>query len=400
MHNFKSIAIYISLLTQFHYGHSQTTGHILVVSNVQAKVIVDGEELGVIKPNVPGKFELSGGEHYLQVISFSDDSEQNEILTIEAGKQKVLKYEFGITNDLVERILVTDMDLNIPGLVSSSADDNFEYPMHLYAFEKGDEIVINLEMSNKKGTNIINIYSYPDGNVLYSNDSFQDLMEHKIMIKDRSIYAFTIGSNHAFDRDARLRIERIPESEVTRDFNTKVIWERIYSVEQVQKPLHQFVNSGSNATFRGGKSRISIPINLPANTVKWYYTFSAFREKEKVQEITGLFNLAGELSSLIDETGLIEFGLKGLTQPPGTDYCDVRLLDFENSQLFLSKKDDQWRHYTDGSRSNISSGIIEINWILDETLYLGIKNSSETYGINVLIEVAAIVVEERWIMSE
>lgn len=398
----KPLAKYFTILGLAFSSHaySQELGKILVVSNAEAKVLLDGERIGKVNGVRPKKFEVSVGEHYIQIISITDKSERSEIINVEAGKQQVLKFEFEKTASSSERILIADLDFDIPGLVTANAEENFSYPFYMYAFEKGDEIILNLEMTNEKGTNVIDISTYPDGNTVYLNDSFQELKDLRIKVNERSIYEFTFGSNHAFDRDVRLTIERVAESEETKDFNTKVTWKRTYEVVQVQKPAHHFINSGSNATFRGGNSRITIPINFPPNTIKWYYTFSAFRDPEKVDEITELFDLAGQLSSLIDETGLLEFGINQLTQPPGSDYCSVDLFNFKNSQLFLAKNDESLKHFKDGSRENLSSGIIEINWAKPETMYLGIKNPSDFHGINVIVEIAAIVAEEGWMMSE
>lgn len=378
---------------------SQENGFLLIISNTQAKVMLDGAELGVVKANKPQKFEIVTGEHYLQIINTSDGSEKNEVLDVVAGVQKVLKYEFTQAEDIIEnKILIVNRDIDIPGLIASSADENFTYPFYMYAFEKGDEIVVNLDMTNEKGTNAIYVSTYPDGVTVYSNDSFQDLENVRIKVEERSIYTFVFSSMHAFNRDAQLRVERVPASDETKDFNTAVTKKKVYSVEQIQKPLHQFVNSGSNSTFKGGKSRVLVPINLPPNTVKWYYEFSAFRDTEKVDQMTSIFGLAAELSSLIDETGLLEFGINQLTSPPGSDVCDIYILDHENSSLFTSK--ERYVYYTEGTRENLTSGVVEVDGGSSDLLYIGIRNPSDFHGINVLIEVVAIVVEEDWMMEE
>lgn len=380
--------------------HSQTVkGTILVIANTEAKVLVDGEELGVIDPNKPQKFEVTLGQHYLQVISTSDNSEKNHILEIEEGKQQVLKYEFekkiAITNS-TDKILIAELDFNIPGIVTAAAQENFKYPTYLYAFEKGDEIVLNIDMTNAKGTNVIEVFTYPDGNTIYSNDSFRDLTDVKIKVRERGIYGFSFASNHAFDRDARFVIERIPESKDSNDFNTTVSWKETYKVEVVQKPQKFYINSGSHATFKGGKSRTTIPINLPDNTVKWYYEFSASRNESEVDNVSKTLDLAGELSSLLDQSGILQLGLSMLNQPPGSDYCDVYLIDHDNYTPFLSKQ--QFMQYPEGTRENLKSGVVEVECCHNSPLYLGLKNPDYKDGIHVVVEVAAIVKEEGWVM--
>ncbi|MEM9388834.1 MAG: hypothetical protein AAGA02_00085 [Bacteroidota bacterium] len=400
MHHFKFILLSVFLsISTFLCAQTSSDGTILIISNKRAHVVIDGDEAGTVEPNKPQKFSISPGQHYLQVISESDNSEKNEVLDIELGKQIVLKYEFeGVTQtiDKEERISIADLDFNIPGIVTAAAQENFEYPTYLYAFEKGDEIILNIDMTNAKGTNVIEVFTFPNGNPVYSNDSFRDLNDVKVEVKERGIYGFSFASNHAFDRDARFVIERIPESEESRDFNTAVSWQETYKVEVVQKAQKFYINSGSHATFKGGKSRTTLPINLPANTVKWYYEFSASRNENEVDNVSNALDLAGELSVLLDQSGILQLGINMLNQPPGSDYCDIYLIDHDNYTPFLSKQ--QFMQYPEGTRENLKSGIVEVECCHNSPLYLGLKNPDYKDGVHVVVEVAAIVKEEGWIM--
>ncbi len=378
----------------------QSTGTILVITNLESSVFLDSEEIGLLEPGKPGKFQISVGQHYLQVISVKGKMEQNEILEIASGKQLVLKYEFEEGNDtelVNERIRIAEIDFNIPGIVTAAALDDFEYPTYLYAFEEGDQIVLNVEMTNAKGTNVIEVYTLSDENLVYSKDSFVDLKEVMINVREREIFVFTFRSNHAFDRDARFTIERIPKSELTRDFSTSVSWQETFTVEVIQKPQKFYINSGSNATFKGGKSRVLLPLNFPENTVKWYYTFSSDRDKEKIESVSNALNLASELSGLIDNTGILGFGIDQLTQPPGSNFCDIYLVDHQNSSLFTSKL--EYQYYTEGSRENLTSGVVEVECCMEEPMYLGFKNPDNIHGLHVVVEVAAIVKGEGWVMN-
>lgn len=375
---------------------AQSTGNILIISDTEANIFVDGEEFGSLSANKPRKLEILEGEHYLQIITTGNNQEKNEILVIEPGKQKVLKFKFGEAVSNKNRIAVTDIDFNIPGIIMASAQDGFESPTYRFAFEKGDEIIINLDMTNIKGTNVIEVFTYPDRNIKYSNDSFQDLKDLKIKVTERSIYGFSFASNHAFDRDARLMIERIPENENSIDFNTTVTWQATYHVIEVQKPQKFYINSGSNASFKGGKSRITIPLKFPENTFKWYYTFSASRDESQIESVSNSINLVSELVTLIDQTGILSFGIDQLTQPPGSDYCDIYLIDHNNSSLFKSK--EPFTYLTEGSRENFKSGVVEVECCINLPTYLGFKNPDNLHGIHFVVEVASIVKEEGWVM--
>ena len=97
MRGIKIHQILIAVLLQVlivNSSYSQTTGYILLISNIEAQVLIDSEEIGQIEADKPGKFKIAEGDHYLQFIPIDGREEKNEVLTIETGKQKVIKFEF------------------------------------------------------------------------------------------------------------------------------------------------------------------------------------------------------------------------------------------------------------------------------------------------------------------
>lgn len=82
-------------------------------------------------------------------------------------------------------------------------------------------------------------------------------------------------------------------------------------------------------------------------------------------------------------------GTDAITQPPGSDYCDVSLLDQNNFQLFETGGTS--RYYLEGSRSNIQSGKVRVVKSLFTPSYLGFRNADSFHGISVGVEVAVVV---------
>lgn len=65
-----------------------------------------------------------------------------------------------------------------------------------------------------------------------------------------------------------------------------------------------YLNGGMRAEF-GGKSRTSIKVDLPPNTVEWYYSFTTTEGGNGTENL----NLAIQLSRiLVDPSGLGYFG--------------------------------------------------------------------------------------------
>jgi hypothetical protein len=75
---------------------SQTQGTILVISDKECTLSIDGGASENISANVPKKFNLQPGEHYLnaEVNVNSIKTAKSHIIAVEADKQKVAKFDF------------------------------------------------------------------------------------------------------------------------------------------------------------------------------------------------------------------------------------------------------------------------------------------------------------------
>lgn len=313
-----------------------------------------------------------------------------------------------------ESYVVTSQSINIPGglAVASWMNEHknqpYPYPKMYYGFAEGDEIIVDLGMENKKGTNQIKVTDYESGSVVFSKNGFQALEGLSIKIPKKAVYQFEFATNHTFDRQCNLTIKRIPATEATKIFNCNVTWKDINdtaftTVEEkikvssafipatIQTPINYYVNSGSNAALKGGKSRITFPITLPENTVEWYYTFAATRNSDNVQSTLSTMNLLGDLAKLIDNTGALSFGINAVSKPPGANYCDVYILDSKNVLNFENKNDGYWGGIREASRENLMSGVVRINTCCQSgRYYIGLRNPDPMYGVNILIEIVAI----------
>jgi hypothetical protein len=383
------------------------TGKVLVLANVPGQVLVDGASIGDAEPNKPLLQDVAAGDHLVQLVYTNKGKAEvkNEVITVEAGKQKVVN--FSIDQALMataptktEPLMVADLNVAIPGLLTGTTTA----PEFYYAFEAGDEVLLDVTMSNLKGTNSLQVATYPGNVVKYSNQAFTELRAQSFKIGERGIYRFVIATNHVADRNAFVKVWRIPASADKAGFNTNVIKKMVLTPVQVCEKQEFFVNSGSNATFMGGKSRVNLPVSLPANTVEWYYRFAASREQadiEKVQQNAGLFTELGGLLLSGGSSALLAQGAQGfagsLTQPPGANFCDIVLLDHANLALFETKV--EYSYVPAASRANFKSGNVRVDCCPTGQWYLGIRNPDNSYGIHVFVDVVAITGVEELVME-
>lgn len=153
------------------------------------------------------------------------------------------------------------------------------------------------------------------------------------------------------------------------------------------------LNSINNDYFMGGMNRNVYSIKLPDNTIRWFYSIVAYRDKEKIQQVESQMNLVGNLTKLIDKSGTTKLALSLMSKPPSADYCNVYLFpSYNDAQNF--KNNNEYNYSSSASRLNCTScGLVEVSnsEYLSGTQYIGIQNPSNAFSINCKLQVVAIV---------
>ncbi|WP_299762429.1 hypothetical protein [uncultured Dokdonia sp.] len=161
-------------------------------------------------------------------------------------------------------------------------------------------------------------------------------------------------------------------------------------VRQLIQPRSMYLNGGLNASV-GGTSRTYIKVDLPPNTVAWYYSFSTSKQQSESKNL----NLASQLSSLLQTSkGSIPNRLSNIYVPKGSCAIDVYVCDSKNINLFQRKVDNNGGSFysiSEGNVKNTLQGVIRVDDVTNGSWYLGIKNPNRWTGANITIEVAAII---------
>lgn len=154
-----------------------------------------------------------------------------------------------------------------------------------------------------------------------------------------------------------------------------------------------YLNGGIRSQF-GGQSRAIFQINLPQNAIAWYYTLSTQPGQSNNSQS---LNLASQLSQLITGSNLLSTLATEIVTPQGSGACDTYLFQNEQNAIAFQDKVDLRRgifyYIITGSRTNFLNGTVEIPGTGQNLYFLGFKNPSETQGITVTFDVAAIVEE-------
>ncbi len=165
---------------------------------------------------------------------------------------------------------------------------------------------------------------------------------------------------------------------------------------EIERKSHQiienraiYLNGGLNATF-GGSSRTYLKIDLPPNTVEWYYSFSTSKGKSGTKNLGLAIQLTGLLA---DPSGITSSSLSAINVPEGEASADIYLCNRENISGFLDKVElngGTYQYVMEGTVTNTKQAVVKINDVRSNTWYLGLKNPSTTSGLNINIEVVAI----------
>jgi hypothetical protein len=164
------------------------------------------------------------------------------------------------------------------------------------------------------------------------------------------------------------------------------LYDTAYTVVTIAPAQSFYLDSRFVSTFNG-RSRITLPVSLPEGTVRWFYSFAATESKSEPMEWVGL---AGQLTRFMDKTGVTAMFIDRLVKPSGTAACDIFVLNTEGVSAFENKEDDKYAYERNYSRQNMTGGVVEA--IAGNTNFaIGLSNPSLKNGINVKVEISAIV---------
>jgi hypothetical protein len=183
--------------------------------------------------------------------------------------------------------------------------------------------------------------------------------------------------------------------------NNKFTFKTVQLFEQ--KSIH--LNGGNKAAFSPGKkSRIFIQIDLPPNTVEWYYSFSTSTNQSSTENLNLFLQLGALFTANLTTVGKIvnysnyaESLIKQIKIPPGCHMIDVYLFDKKNVEKFINKEDNwggKFQNIIKGSTENSTKDFVRINNPVSGVYYLGLRNPSLTNAVDIIIEAVAVVKEE------
>ena len=163
-------------------------------------------------------------------------------------------------------------------------------------------------------------------------------------------------------------------------------YDTTFSVVTLTPPQSFYLDSRIVSQING-RSRLTLPVQLPPGTIRWYYSFAAMESKNEPMEWV---SLAAQLTKLVDKTGISATFISRFVQPTGTAACDIYVLDTEGGKFFEEKDDKKWQYDRYTSRQNMTGGVVE-SFVSKPNFVIGLSNPSLKSGMNLRIEISAVV---------
>lgn len=307
-----------------------------------------------------------------------------------------------------------------PGLTAQSPIDIMQSTIKIaalteeefyYGFAEGDQLIFNFEELNRKELKELAITELPNSSKFM--DYKTKKIENKTLIVSRTaIYKFRFSNSALGGRICRIKVQRIPIGESSKNFNTTVYWRTLYDTVSVPRQetflersdtvattlIDQIAKISSMSALSGKTNKNLVDFSLPSNTISWSYYVGVGKEGKEAYEKAkdGFLNSAS--ASVIEIPGygimgaLALSGLSFFSKVHGND--NVRyyfITDWDNVQLF--KSDKLFFQYKQGDVVNDAS---QMKYPLTGKVYLGLLNDNIIDPIDVIVKVVAIQVNQKW----
>ncbi len=313
---------------------------------------------------------------------------------------------------------VTDQTLKLGGLKEE---------VLYYGFAAGDKILFNFEEVDKKEIKEIEIVEYPN-NSKFSDYKTSTVANKTITVSRQGVYIFRFKNSAISGRICKVKIQRIPTDNTTRDFNSTVTWEAkqettynsytkdvvvgydtirtektkmvLAKSEQKEELLldksqrvHSISNENGNRTFVS----FSLPLNritpnMTQKVISWAYWVGVGDEanqawRQNSQAIATLTK--GTAKYFFSPLGALAIdAVSDLMIPKAGEDVSYYITTKENKDLFMAGY--QFRLYDQGKGIAGYKKFIDANFSQGNYFVL-LLNDNKIQGIDAIVKVVAII---------
>jgi hypothetical protein len=280
-----------------------------------------------------------------------------------------------------------------------------------YGFAEGDQLIFSFQEVNGKELKEVEIIELP------SSSKFMDYkaskIENKIINVARSgIYKFRLLNSAVSGRICKVKIQRIPSSEATKNFNTSVYWRTVQDTTYTPTQEKYLVKSDTIAqeiysstpqissmnALNGNRNFQIVDFLLPENTISWsFYIGTGNEGKAEYEKARTSFtqSAAATVSKIPGYGPLAALALTGVSyfsKVQGEDNVKYWFLsDVKSVEQFYAGQ--SFMQYKQG---DVITEASQMKFPLQGKIHLALWNDNTIDPIQVTIKVAVIQVIQQW----
>ena len=274
-----------------------------------------------------------------------------------------------------------------------------------YGFAEGDKIIFSFEEAGGKELKEVEIVELP-GTSKYIDYKTSRITNKIIVVAKTGIYKFRFTNSAISARICRYKIQRIPASAATQNFDPVVynhgVDDTAYTTEQedvLSKTDTVITNFQDrilkiNTTSGTGGNKATFNFVLPENTITWSYYVSADKEGMPVYESANKEIIAGA-ASIISKFPLYTILAAVALGKPATipklqtgEDINYWIMDGDNVSLFNAGS--QFRYIKKGKAINDYSRVEPRKG----SLYFCLLNDNEKEPVTALVKITTVQVNE------
>ncbi|MCG2612732.1 hypothetical protein LZZ85_00510 [Terrimonas sp. NA20] len=381
---FIAVAFCITSYSQYNPGKE-----LVIIPCKTGTLFIDGVEIGPIEADDAFRKKLTYGEHYLQLKTGAE--KVNQTVTIDSLSKGIIRIgcEAAASSGQAsnsKRLL--EKQINLTGLIAAETDEN------MFALDSGDEIILNCDVLNKKGSVNITIQEYDKKIVIYQKERVSLVAGERIRVPARGVYQLMLQTQAFLGKDVQVTIDRIPGANSRADFNTIV--KMVY--DTIQTP---FLTTRGRvySTTNGKSSKVVVPVQLPPNANYWVYWIGL--GEQSVNELKSMATNLAKVSRVIYPDPLVYYGLKLITALPvlnAPSTVTYFFTDNRNADAFI-RSQPSVRFGDLPMGNNISNAYNIVNKSKSD-LALVLFNESSFTGVDFEVRAVAFMVKPRFVIQD
>ncbi len=370
------------------YSQYNLEKELLIIPCKTGTLFIDGVEAGRIEADDAFRKKLSYGEHYLQLKTGAE--KVNQTVIIDSLSKGIIRIgcEAAVSSGQApnpKRLF--EKQINLTGLIATETDEN------IFALDTGDEIILNCDVLNKKGSVNITIQEYEKKVVIYQKERVSLVTGDRIRVPAKGVYQLTLQTQALLGKDVQVSIDRIPGINSSTDFNTvvKIVYDTI------QTP---FLTTRGRvySTTNGKSSKVVVPVQLPPNTSYWVYWIGL--GEQSANELKSMTANLAKISQVIYPDPLVYYGLKLITALPVLNTPSTItyfFADNRNADAFIrSQPSVRFGDLPMGNNISNAYSIINKN---KSDLALILFNESSFTGVDFEVRAVAFMVKPRYVVQ-